>query len=74
MTPCDACKALDGMPSSMPPHGDLSATGSHVAGAGAHAVKRDDEYRCTVCGNSMIRNTAQGEPPGVWRLQGRSGG
>jgi hypothetical protein len=55
-----------GMPSSTPPHGDLSETGSH--GTGAHSVKRYDEYRCTVCGNWMLRNGQDGDPPGVWSL------
>ena len=58
-----------GMPSSTPPHGDLSETGAD--GTGTHSVKHCDEYRCTVCGNRMLRNTPDGEPPGVW-LQGAS--
>jgi hypothetical protein len=60
MKPCDACKALDGKPSSAPPHGDLSAMGSDA--------KVCDEYRCTVCGNWMLRNT-----PGIWSLRNPSG-
>ncbi|MBN3751397.1 hypothetical protein G3N95_00475 [Paraburkholderia sp. Tr-20389] len=66
MKPCEACKALTGMPSATPPHGDLSATGSRMTGQPAHPVKRYDEYRCTVCGNWMLRNAQDGDPPGIW--------
>src|SRR5262249_8946498 len=66
MKPCEACKALTGMPSSTPPHGDLSDMGSPRAGA-QHA-ERYDEYRCTGWGNRMLRNTPDGDPAGVWSL------
>ncbi|MDR6382521.1 hypothetical protein J2802_002941 [Paraburkholderia caribensis] len=68
MKPCDACKALAGKPSSAPPHGDLSAMGADVKVSPGSSVERCDEYRCTVCGNWMLRNT-----PGVWLLRNPSG-
>ncbi|SEH59858.1 hypothetical protein SAMN05446935_4443 [Burkholderia sp. YR290] len=68
MKPCDACKALAGKPSSAPPHGDLSAMGSDARVSPASPAERYDEYRCTVCGNWMLRNT-----PGIWSLRNPSG-
>ena len=74
MNPCEACKALAGRPSSEPPHGDLSAAGTGIFGSPTEPSKHYDQYRCTVCGNWLHRNTPLGSPPGIWSIQGRVAG
>ena len=63
MQPCDACRALVGKPSSVPPHGDLAATGVSTFGSHGKMTKISSNWNCTVCGNWLYQNTADGDPP-----------
>lgn len=66
MQPCDACRALVGKPSTMPPHGDLAASGVSTVGLPAKMTKIRSSWNCTVCGNWLSGNTADGVPPNQW--------
>jgi pimeloyl-ACP methyl ester carboxylesterase len=69
MPRCEACQHLIGQPAAVPPHGDLQEAGADVAGTALHPVRRYERYRCTVCGCRLRRNTAQGDPPGIWSCE-----
>jgi hypothetical protein len=68
MQPCDACCDLVGKPSSAPPHGDLAASGVIAVGPPGNMTKVSSSWNCTVCGNWMYQNTADGDPPNEWAI------
>jgi hypothetical protein len=67
MQPCDACRDLVGKPSSVPPHGDLAASGVSAFGPPGNMTKVS-RRNCTVCVNWMYQNTADGDPPNEWAI------
>jgi len=73
MQPCDACRALVGKPSSAPPDGDLAASGAITFGSYGKMTKIiSSSWNCTVCGNWMYQNTADGDPPSEWAMGEKS--
>jgi hypothetical protein len=66
MQPCDACLAMVGKPSSMPPHGDLAASDVSAGSSLGRMSKTRNSWNCTVCGNWLYQNTADGDPPNEW--------
>jgi hypothetical protein len=68
MQPCDACRELVGKPASVPPHGDLAASGVSAFGPPGNMTKVSSNWNCTVCGNWMYQNTADGDPPNEWAI------
>jgi hypothetical protein len=72
MQPCNACRELVGKPSTAPPHGDLAASGFSAFGAPSHTTKVSSNWCCTVCGNRLYQNTADGDPPSEWAIGERT--
>jgi len=68
MQPCDACRDQIGKPSSVPPHGDLAVSGVSAFGPPGNMAKVSSRWNCTVCGNWMYQNTADGDPPNEWAI------
>ena len=68
MQPCNACRELVGKPSSVPPHGDLAASGVSSFGPPSNMTKVSRNWNCAVCGSWPYQNTVDGEPPNEWAM------
>jgi hypothetical protein len=68
MQPCNAGRELVVKPSSVPPHGDLAASGVSAIGPSGHITKISSNRNCTVCGSWLYQNTADGTPPNEWAM------